>query len=236
MTMNDNHTDTETAPDTDRPNAMLTKAQREFVTGKKEYSGEHAKQQRYQMRTAVRQRVRDTLLDFQLLFEHMDDRERERVFEVAPEQGVSPNREERRKQRALRYALADTLGFLYQGLEHTRYSFKHFLERGILQAVNKMAPEGQLVNAQTVFSVDIEPFPQADIESVAERIAEGNFDDLTEHELREYVKVTAGMDEFDREAVIEADFDRYGTGVGGPQSDRSPEDIDEGDNDGNDRQ
>lgn len=63
-----------------RKNAMLTTEDRRWLTGQKEYLGEHAKQQRYQRRRDIRERVYNSVLDFTILFEDLDDRERERIF------------------------------------------------------------------------------------------------------------------------------------------------------------
>jgi hypothetical protein len=66
---------------TDRKNAMLTTEDRRWLTGEKSYEGEHAKQQRYQRRRDIRKRVHNTILDFTILFEHLEEAEREKLFE-----------------------------------------------------------------------------------------------------------------------------------------------------------
>ena len=66
-----------------RRNAMLTTEDRRWLTGEKRYEGEHAKQQRYQRRRDIRERVRTSILDFSILFEHLEEAERRRVFEEA---------------------------------------------------------------------------------------------------------------------------------------------------------
>ncbi len=64
-----------------RKNAMLTTEDRRWLTGEKGYEGEHAKQQRYQRRRDIRERVYNSLLDFTILFDHLEDEEREKLFE-----------------------------------------------------------------------------------------------------------------------------------------------------------
>lgn len=63
-----------------RKNAMLTTEDRRWLTGEKAYEGEHAKQQRYQRRRDIRERVYNSILDFTILFEHLEDAEREKLF------------------------------------------------------------------------------------------------------------------------------------------------------------
>ncbi len=60
---------------------MLTTEDRRWLTGEKSYEGEHAKQQRYQRRRDIRKRVHNTILDFTILFEHLEETERKKLFE-----------------------------------------------------------------------------------------------------------------------------------------------------------
>jgi len=63
-------------------NAMLTKTDREFLIAEGEhYSGDSAKQMRYERRQKIRDRIRETLLDFTLLFDYLPDSEQEKLFE-----------------------------------------------------------------------------------------------------------------------------------------------------------
>jgi len=59
---------------------MLTTEDRRWLTGEKDYEGEHAKQQRYQRRRDIRERIYNSLLDFTILFEHLEADEREKLF------------------------------------------------------------------------------------------------------------------------------------------------------------
>ncbi len=65
---------------TGRKNAMLTTEDRRWLTGEKRYEGEHAKQQRYQRRRDIRERVYNSILDFSILFEYLEQDEREKLF------------------------------------------------------------------------------------------------------------------------------------------------------------
>lgn len=59
---------------------MLTTEDRRWLTGEKTYDGEHAKQQRYQRRNDIRERIYNSILDFTILFEHLEDTERKKLF------------------------------------------------------------------------------------------------------------------------------------------------------------
>lgn len=59
---------------------MLTTEDRRWLSGEKRYEGEHAKQQRYQRRRDIRERVYNSILDFSILFQHLEDDERAKLF------------------------------------------------------------------------------------------------------------------------------------------------------------
>lgn len=89
-----------------RKNAMLTTEDRRWLTGDKEYEGEHAKQQRYQRRKDIRERVRNSVLDFTILFEHLDDDQCEAIFELLAEGNSSTTAERESFANGVRDALA----------------------------------------------------------------------------------------------------------------------------------
>lgn len=90
-----------------RKNAMLTTEDRRWLTGEKVYEGEHAKQQRYQRRRDIRERVYNTMLDFSILFTHLEERERAKLFG-----GSTEERRERFSDTDLENGVRDGLAFL----------------------------------------------------------------------------------------------------------------------------
>lgn len=119
---------------------FLTQTDRRFLRGEKKYTGEHAKQNRYQRRKAIAERTRKAFADFALLHAELDRHERNRIFDVGPhelgpapqavlsavgeEGGYSPTAEEiqdyidQKEERAiLREHVTDTIAFLYHTLE-----------------------------------------------------------------------------------------------------------------------
>lgn len=65
-----------------KPNGILTKADREFLTAEGGYyTGEHARQSRYQRRRDIRQRIVQSILDFSFIASHLGEDERRKIFE-----------------------------------------------------------------------------------------------------------------------------------------------------------
>lgn len=90
---------------------FLTETDRAFLTGEKEYTGENAKQLRYQRRQAIAERARQAFHDFSLLFDVLNEHERGRIFDIDPtDDGVNEYNE-------FSDALAATIAFLYRSLE-----------------------------------------------------------------------------------------------------------------------
>ena len=90
---------------------FLTQTDREFLTGEHEYTGENAKQQRYERRQAIAERTRQAFYDFALLYDVLDEHERNRIFDIEP---IHDDVDE---YNEFREALASTVAFLYRSLE-----------------------------------------------------------------------------------------------------------------------
>jgi hypothetical protein len=98
-----------------RKNAMLTTEDRRWLTGEKAYQGEHAKQQRYQRRRDIRERVYNSILDFTLLFQHLEDAEREKLFGEVSADGTQWDIDDQEFEEGVR----DALAFLLYGVGAT---------------------------------------------------------------------------------------------------------------------
>lgn len=94
-----------------RKNAMLTSEDRRWLTGEKTYEGQHAKQQRYQRRRDIRERVYNAILDFSILFDHLDDAERSKIFGEVVDDG----RQWIDTDEDFRAGVRDGLAFLLRG-------------------------------------------------------------------------------------------------------------------------
>lgn len=163
----------------DRGRGILTPSDREFLLGRKTDYTEHSKKQK---RNRIRRRLRNSLLDFTILFEHLEDRDRETVF--------NPEDEDRGDYTK---GIIDTLGFLHLGTIGYYVPFKDMLGQGVNRAEQKLA--GSDYRMVTVdFNVD--PVGQIDVDEVIDKLEYGSFDEVTDEELRAFVRLLAESEEF----------------------------------------
>ncbi len=164
---------------TDRERGILTPSDREFLVGQKTDYTDHSKKQK---RNRIRRRLRNAILDFTILFEHLEDRDRETVF--------NPEDDSR---EAYTQGIIDMLGFLHLGTMGYHVPFKHMLGQGVNQAEQKLA--GSDYRMVTVdFNVD--PVGQIDVGDVVAKLDDSSFDEITDEELRAFVRLLVESDEF----------------------------------------
>lgn len=89
-----------------RKNAMLTTEDRRWLTGEKTYEGEHAKQQRYQRRRDIRERIYNSMLDFTIIFQQLEETEREKLFGRLSDDGTQWDVDDEAFEDGIRDALA----------------------------------------------------------------------------------------------------------------------------------
>jgi hypothetical protein len=163
----------------DRERGILTPSDREFLLGRKTDYTEHSKKQK---RNRIRRRVRNAILDFSILFDHLEDRDRETVFN--PE---SAAREDYTR------GIVDMLGFLHLGTMGYYVPFKHMLGQGVNRAEQKLAgSDYRMVTVE--FNVD--PVGQIDVDEVVDSLEDGDFDQVTDDELRAFVRLLTESEEF----------------------------------------
>ncbi|WP_245902839.1 hypothetical protein [Salinigranum rubrum] len=175
---------TDLAFSADRDRGILTPSDREFLLGRKTDYTEHSKKQK---RNRIRRRLRNAILDFTILFEHLEARDRETVFNPDDE-----NRE------AYTRGITDMLAFLHLGTMGYHTPFKHMLATGVNRAEQELADsEYRMVTVD--FNVD--PVGRIDVDAVVDKLDSGAFDDLTDEELRAFVRLLGESDDFDATAV-----------------------------------
>ncbi|MFB6270017.1 MAG: hypothetical protein ABEH83_08745 [Halobacterium sp.] len=173
-----------TAPDRDR--GVLTQSDREFLLGRK---SDYTEQSRRQKRSRIRSRVRNAVLDFTILFEHLDERDREMVFD--------PDDEHR---DAYTRGITDMLAFLHLGTMGYYTPFKHMLSEGVNRAEQALAgSDYRLVNVE--FNVD--PVGRIDVDDVVDKLEDGRFAELTDEELQAFVRLLGESDEFSADELRE---------------------------------
>ncbi|MFC6718189.1 hypothetical protein ACFQGT_11170 [Natrialbaceae archaeon GCM10025810] len=180
-----------TAADSDRPRGILTPSDRDFLLGRKTDYTEHSKKQK---RNRIRRRVRNAVLDFSILFEYLEDRDRNTVFD--------PDDEDR---EALTQGITDVLAFLHLGTMGYYTPFKDMLSEGVGKAEQRLAGSNyRMVNVE--FNVD--PVGKIDVDEVVEKLENDEFAQLTDEELRAFVRLLTMSEEFSSSETREAIKDR----------------------------
>lgn len=165
--------------DPDRDRGVLTPSDREFLLGRKTDYTDHSKKQK---RNRIRRRVRNAILDFTILFESLDERDRETVFD--------PEDDER---DAYTRGITDTLAFLHLGTMGYSTPFKQMLARGVSKGEQELAgSDYRMVNVE--FNVD--PVGRIDVDEVVEKLDRGEFEEITDEELRAFVRLLAESEDF----------------------------------------
>ncbi|WP_096389241.1 ASCH domain-containing protein [Halopenitus persicus] len=183
----------ETAADADRPRGILTPSDRDFLLGRKTDYTEHSKKQK---RNRIRRRVRNAVIDFSILFEHLEQRDRETVFD--------PKDEDR---EAFTQGIIDMLAFLHLGSMGYHTPFKEMLAEGVGTAEQRLAgSDYRMVNVE--FNVD--PVGQIDVDEVVEKIENDEFAQLTDEELRAFVRLLSMSEEFSPSETRETIKDNVG--------------------------
>lgn len=167
------------AADSDRPRGILTPSDRDFLLGRKTDYTEHSKKQK---RNRIRRRVSNAMLDFSILFEYLEERDRDTVFD--------PDDEDR---EALTQGITDMLAFLHLGTMGYYTPFKDMLSQGVNKAEQELA--GSDYRMVTVdFSVD--PVGQIDVDEVIDKLEFGDFGEVTDEELWAFVRLLSESEEF----------------------------------------
>ena len=164
----------------DRDRGILTPSDREFLLGRKTDYTEHSKKQK---RNRIRRRLRNAILDFTILFEHLEERDRETVF--------NPDDDDR---DAYTRGITDMLAFLHLGTMGYHTPFKHMLSKGVNKAEQELADSDYRM---VTVDFNVDPVGRIDVDAVVDKLDSGAFDDLTDEELRAFVRLLGESDEFD---------------------------------------
>lgn len=168
---------------------FLTKTDRAFLEGWREYTGKNAKQQRYERREAIAARTRRAFSDFSLLYNELDERERNRIFDVG--EGFT----DADALNEFQDVLVDVLAFLYRSIEGEadsdaimrrsfRTPFKEILGQAVAKAeVDRHARKASTSMAIVDFEVELRDTRLVDPAHAIDKIARGRPHELTEIEM-----------------------------------------------------
>ncbi|MFC3477606.1 hypothetical protein [Halobacterium litoreum] len=143
-----------------RDRGVLTEADRAFLRGDRELGSVQSERN---ARARIRDRVYDALLDFEVLVEHLEDRDAELVFGKRASESDGTEAFD---------AFVSHLAFLYSGLEHTDLDFETVLREGVnlAEAANDRAA-----------AVDYDvTFHALDADHLREKVEDGESLSLTE--------------------------------------------------------
>lgn len=154
----------------DRPRGLLSKTDREYLCGMKEYAQPQTDANR---RQDIRERVANGMEDFVLLVLMLSAEERQKIFEELEAEAI------------LEDVIAAMVAFAYLGLEKERPRFETCLERAVLQAENidkLFQSAGRATDVDVSLDVEYNP----DIDRLVGRLENG--EDLTDAEIGALVK------------------------------------------------
>jgi hypothetical protein len=176
----------------DTPNSTLTAAQRDFLEkSEEERKTDYSRQSRSHHRREIAKRTRQAFHDFALLYEVLDEHERNRIFDV-DEPG-----DEREQTEPFYNALIDTIAFLYLSLEGEVGSdgnltrsfsmpFDSVLSFGVKRGEKARHPERELLLVTSDFEVDVnygvDPYK---FKRAIDKLARQEYSELTEREMFE---------------------------------------------------
>jgi succinate dehydrogenase flavin-adding protein (antitoxin of CptAB toxin-antitoxin module) len=180
----DANSDTALAHSAERGRGILTSSDREFLLGRKTDYTDHSKKQK---RNRIRRRLRNAILDFTILFDHLEDRDRETVF--------NPDDDDR---DAYTRGLTDMLAFLHLGTIGYHTPFKDMLSKGVNRAEQELADSDYRM---VTVDFNVDPVGRIDVDAVVDKLTADEFDDLTDEELRAFVRLLGESDDFDATEV-----------------------------------
>lgn len=171
----------------DKESGFLTERDRAFLQADGDYyTGENAKNQRYETREKIAARARQAFRDFALLNQVLTERERDRIFDPA-------------ERGELTTAMWDTIAFLYHSLEgdagrrplfmrDRTYTtpFENVLETGVQRGEEQRHGEDFSAIVTVDFDVHVTPVSHesVDWDLVIEELAENGANRIDERELR----------------------------------------------------
>lgn len=161
----------------------LTVSDRRYLFGHPESAIEPYSAAERRARQRIRERTVDAILDFSVLLEFMQERDLNQIF--------SRSDRSEYEQRLFEDAVADLIAFLYVGLLNEgepgpEYWFSEGVGRGEDHLIDSPST---VAIADVDISVTRETVPEFDIDEAIEKFETGDLSDLTEHQLREFLKI-----------------------------------------------
>lgn len=159
-----------------RPRGILSPADRAFLSGQADLE---SIQSIYDTRYRIRQRIKHAILDFSIIFEHLEEQDREQVFDPGDDQ-----------REALTEGIIDALAFFYLGTESYDPSRENLLAESVRRAECRRMDRDSSDIVTT--HITIEHADRDHMSAILDRIESGAFHELTDGDLRAFAELCSG--------------------------------------------
>lgn len=160
-----------------RPRGILNERERCYLFGQADI--EPRSQTERDIRATIRNRLRHAIYDFALLFDHLEDRDIEQVFDPRADDGAE-----------LRTAIEDTLGFFYRATINFHPPFQYLAKEGIQRA--EQAHFDRYVTA----TIDVEATAPIDPTAIEQKMADRQAQGLTPEEASWVAETVIAAEDF----------------------------------------
>lgn len=149
-----------------RPRGILSKADREYLCGLKDYAHAQSEANRKQ---DIRERIENALKDFTYLWLLLDEEERALALSQMGDEAVTES-------------FVSIVTFMYLSLDADLTRLEGVIEDGVLVGAN-FDTSGRWAGKATEADVDIDVDYDPDVEVLSQKLEEGNIDQLTPAEI-----------------------------------------------------
>lgn len=146
----------------DRPRGILSKTDREYLLGSKNYENEQSEANR---RQDIRDRIKNSLQDFKIIWALLEQNDRDQVFSSLDDETVDNS-------------IEAMVSFIYLGMDGDIPRMEEAIKRGILAGENASSEGG---TKQVDVSINIDYYP--DLEAAKEKMQNHPLIELTVEEL-----------------------------------------------------
>lgn len=142
--------------DLERPRGILSKTDRKYLAGLKDYKHEQSELNRKQ---EIRQRAENSLRDFPLLTNHLDNEQKEKIFSSFEED-------------ELEELLSIVLMFIYQGTGRDINQLENIIKSGLMSDISLATGKPDVTDVKSI-SVDIDVEMEPDVDEAYNRFKRG---------------------------------------------------------------
>lgn len=142
--------------DLERPRGILSKTDRKYLAGLKDYKHEQSELNRKQ---EIRQRTENSLRDFALLTNYLDTEQKEKIFSSFEED-------------ELEELLSIVLMFIYEGTGRDIHQLEEIIKSGLMSDISLSTSEPHITDVKSM-SVDIDIEMEPNIDEVYDRFKQG---------------------------------------------------------------